>query len=188
MKLTRKGQTKGEVMKGKHRVLIFTGDGKGKTTAAFGMALRASGEGKRTLIVQFIKPYSSVGEVAACCYLPSVEIRQTGLGFVPGVSHPSFTEHRQAAQKGFELALKAMMSDEYDLIILDEVCTAVAKGLLEEDQIKEALLQAHPGVCLVMTGRDATAGLIDLADTVTEMHSVKHGSSEGWKAQKGVEY
>lgn len=175
-------------MKGKSRILIFTGDGKGKTTAAFGMALRASGRGMRTMIVQFIKPYSSVGEIAACCHLPGVEIRQTGLGSVSGPSHPSFSKHRQAAQEGLGLALEALMSDRYDLIILDEVCTAVAKGLLEEDQIKEALRQAHPGVCVVMTGRDATAGLINLADTVTEMRSVKHGFKEGWKAEKGVEY
>jgi cob(I)alamin adenosyltransferase len=175
-------------MRGKNRVLIFTGDGKGKTTAALGMALRASGHGMRTLILQFIKADSSVGEIAACRNLPGVEISQTGLGFVPKPSNPSFLEHRRAAQEGLELALKALTSDQYDLVILDEICTAVAKGLLEEDCIVEAVRQTHPSVCVVMTGRNATEGLIDLADTVTEMRFVKHGFREGRAAEKGVEY
>ncbi len=170
------------------RILLFTGDGKGKTTAALGMALRASGHGMRTLILQFIKANSSVGEIAACRHLPGVEISQTGLGFVPEPSHPSFSEHRRAAQEGLGLAHKALMSGQYDLVVLDEICTAVAKGLLQEDSVVEALRQAHPRACVVLTGRNATKALIDLADTVTEMRFIKHGFREGRAAEKGVEY
>jgi cob(I)alamin adenosyltransferase len=172
----------------KGRILLFTGDGKGKTTAALGMALRASGHGLRTLILQFIKANSSVGEIAACRHLPGVEISQTGLGFVPERSEPSFSEHRRAAQEGLGLALKALTSGRYDLVILDEICTAVSRGLLDEECVVEAVRQAHPQACVVMTGRNATRALIELADTVTEMRSIKHGFMEGRVAEKGVEY
>ena len=175
-------------MKHPGRVLLFTGDGKGKTTAALGMALRASGHGMRTLILQFIKANSSVGEVSACRRLPGVEISQTGLGFVPERSNPSFPEHRRAAEEGLGLALKALTSGQYDLVILDEICTAISRGLIDEVCVIEALRQAHPRTCVVMTGRNATRALIDLADTVTEMRFVKHGFREGRAAEKGVEY
>ena len=175
-------------MKHPARILLFTGDGKGKTTAALGMALRASGHGMRILILQFIKANSSVGEIAACRHLPGVEIGQTGLGFVPKPSHSSFPGHRRAAEEGLELARKALQSGQYDLVILDEICTAVSRGLLEEECVIEAVRQAHPVACVVMTGRNATRALIDLADTVTEMRSIKHGFAEGRAAEKGVEY
>ncbi len=170
------------------RILLFTGNGKGKTTAALGMALRASGHGMQTLILQFIKANSSVGEIAACRHLPNVEISQTGLGFVPEPSNPSFSEHRRAAQEGLGLALKALTSGQYDLVVLDEICTAVSKGLLDEECVMEAVRQAHPRACVVLTGRNATRALIDLADTVTEMRFIKHAFTEGRAAEKGVEY
>ncbi len=170
------------------RILLFTGEGKGKTTAALGMALRASGHGMRTLILQFIKANSSTGEIAGCAYLPGVEIFQTGLGLVPNEKNPRFAEHRRAAQEGLGLAVEAISSRRYDLIILDEICTAVTKGFLEEASVVEAVRQTPPNICMVMTGRNATQGLISLADTVTEMRLIKHGFTEGWAAQKGVEY
>ncbi len=170
------------------RILLFTGDGKGKTTAALGMALRASGHGLRTMILQFVKANSTVGEIAACRHLPGIEISQTGLGFVPEPSHPSFPEHRRAAEKGLELARKALTSGQYDLVILDEICIAVSRGLLDEERVIEAVRQAHPRTCVVMTGRSATRDLIDLADTVTEMRFIKHGLTVGRAAEKGVEY
>lgn len=123
---------KERTMRGKSRVLIFTGDGKGKTTAALGMALRASGHGLRTLILQFIKANASTGELIALQHLPGVEIIQMGRGFTSPAEDPAFSEHRQSAQNALQMALKALQSKRYDLIILDEICTAISKGLLDE--------------------------------------------------------
>ena len=172
----------------KNRILIFTGDGKGKTTAALGMALRASGHGMQTLILQFIKADATVGELTALRYLPGVEAIQMGRGFVPSATDPAFPEHRQAALHGLEKAAEALRSKRYDLIILDEICTAMDKGLITEDQIMELIEESGEVSCIVLTGRGATNRLIAKADTVTEMRSLKHGLREGIAAQKGVEY
>jgi len=172
----------------KHRVLIFTGNGKGKTTAALGMALRASGHGMRTLILQFMKADDAVGELTALRYLPGVEAIQMGRGFVPSAVDPAFLEHRQAAYRALERAAEALRSKKYDLMILDEICTAMDKGLISEAQIMELIEESGQVSCLVLTGRGATKRLIAEADTVTEMRNLKHGLSQGISAQKGVEY
>ena len=172
----------------KSRILIFTGDGKGKTTAALGMALRASGHGLRTLFLQFIKANKAVGELTALKYLPGVEAIQMGRGFVPAVTDLAFPEHHQAARHGLEKAAEALRSKRYDLIILDEICTAMGKGLLTEDQVMDLIEESGGVSCLVLTGRGATKRLIAKADTVTEMRNLKHGLSDGIAAQKGVEY
>jgi cob(I)alamin adenosyltransferase len=171
----------------KTRILIFTGDGKGKTTAALGMALRASGHCMKTLVLQFIKSNQS-GELTAFKSLHGVEIIQTGRGFVPSPTDPAFLKHREAACQGLEMAVEALRSKKYDLMILDEICTAMDKGLVSEDQIIELIKECGEISCLVLTGRGATPRLIDEADTVTEMHNLKHGLSLGIRAQKGVEY
>lgn len=175
-------------MKRKGRILIFTGDGKGKTTAALGMVLRASGHGMRTLIIQFVKADGTVGELTGLRYLPEVEVIQMGRGFVPSPTNPAFLEHRQAACQALERAAKSIRSREYDLMILDEICIAMDKGLISEDQILELIEESGEGSCLVLTGRGATQRLIAVADTVTEMRNLKHGFSQGIAAQKGVEY
>lgn len=175
-------------MKATKRIILFTGDGKGKTTAALGMVLRASGHGMKSLVIQFVKSDADTGELAACRQISGVEIVQAGRGFVPDRTDPLFQEHRQAAEQGMDLAERALLSGGYDLVILDEICIAVWKGLLDEKRIIDAVLKGGPGTCVVMTGRNATAGLTSLADTVTEMRMVKHGFTEGFEAQKGVEY
>ena len=174
-------------MSQKARILIFTGDGKGKTTAALGMAFRASGHGLRTSVIQFIKSDASVGEIVAAAAMATIEIRQTGLGFLPTADDRLFARHRAAAQAGLREAAEVLGSGQFTLVILDEICVAVARGLIEERQVIELLAQATPMTCLVLTGRDATPGLIDLADTVTEMRCLKHGLQTGRVAQKGVE-
>lgn len=174
-------------MSRKPRILIFTGDGKGKTTAALGMAFRASGHGMRSCIVQFIKSDGSVGEVAAAAQSPTIEIHTTGLGFVPPTDDPQLADHRTAAQAGLRKATEAVASGQFSLVILDEIFPAVAHGLIEERQVVELLAQATPETCLVLTGRNATPTLIALADTVTEMLCINHGMSVGHAAQKGVE-
>jgi len=175
-------------MKILQRILLFTGNGKGKTTAALGMALRASGHGMRTAIFQFIKSDPSTGEIAAIGHLPGVEIVQLGRGFVPDRSSPDWEAHRRAAGEGLERARLAMASGDYDLIILDEIAIAVAKGLVNESPVIEAIKATPAKTVVVLTGRGASAGLLELADTVTEMRAVKHGFSAGRPARKGVEY
>jgi cob(I)alamin adenosyltransferase len=152
------------------------------------MALRASGHGLRTLILQFIKANEAVGELTALKHLPGVEAMQMGRGFVPPPTNPAFPEHRQAALNSLEKAAEALRSRKYDLIILDEICTAMDKGLITEDHILELIEASGEVSCLVLTGRGATNRLIAEADTVTEMRNLKHGLRKGITAQKGVEY
>ena len=174
-------------MSQKPRILIFTGDGKGKTTAALGMAFRASGHGLRSSVIQFIKGDASVGEIAAAANSAFIEIHTTGLGFLPPADSPRLVEHRAAAQAGLRKAAEIITGGQFHLVVLDEVCLAVARGLLEERQVVELVARAAPETCLVLTGREATPALIDLADTVTEMRCVKHGMQTGCPAQRGVE-
>jgi cob(I)alamin adenosyltransferase len=169
------------------RILIFTGDGKGKTTAALGMAFRMSGHGLRTCVVQFIKSDTAVGEMAAAAASTNIEIHPTGLGFLPPPDRPQFAEHRAAAQAGLRRSAELLRSGRFALVILDEICLAVARGLVDEAEVAELLGQAPPETCLVLTGREATPGLIALADTVTEMRCLKHGLETGRLAQEGVE-
>jgi cob(I)alamin adenosyltransferase len=176
-------------MNDKPRILIFTGDGKGKTTAAMGMVLRASSHGLRIKVVQFLKSDTGSGEIAALQKLPGVEFVRRGLGFVPKRGDdPRFEEHQHAAREGLELAREAILSDTYDLLVLDEICGAITAGLLEETEVATLLQQAPARLRLALTGRNAPAALIELADTVTEMHCVKHGLQQGRTAQQGVEF
>ncbi len=170
------------------RVLLFTGEGKGKTTAALGMVLRAAGHGQKILVIQFVKHDARTGEIKACSHLPNVKILQVGRGFVPDDSTPDFAAHKEAAEKGLETAAAAMSSGEYRLVVLDEICVAVSKGLLEEDRVLEAVKAAFAETCVVLTGRPLVPGLVSLADTVTEMRSLKHAFEAGCRAQEGVEY
>ena len=170
------------------RILIFTGNGKGKTTAALGMALRASGHGMRVKIIQFIKNDDATGEVNAIRNMQGIELVQSGCGFIPPPSSPAFAGHCEAAEKGLQLAAEAIASATYDLVVLDELCTAVACRLLDEQRVLETVQRAGRDLCVVMTGRGATAAMMELADTVTEMISLKHALEKDMPARKGVEF
>jgi cob(I)alamin adenosyltransferase len=174
------------------RVLLFTGDGKGKTTAALGMVLRAVGHGQAARVIQFIKGDGRTGELAAAKALKGVEILQTGRGFVPAADAAAFSDHVSAAEGGMARAEEALADGQVRLLVLDEVCTAVAKGLVSEERVLALLRRASEArgaeLTVVLTGRGATSGLIARADTVTEMRCVKHGYASGWKAQAGVEF
>ncbi|ABC78668.1 cob(I)yrinic acid a,c-diamide adenosyltransferase [Syntrophus aciditrophicus] len=172
----------------KRRILLFTGEGKGKTTAALGMALRACGHGMRVRIIQFIKADPTTGEAAAVSHLPGVELIQTGLGFVPPESSAEYSRHRQAAERGLLLAEEAVLSDQYDLIVLDEICNAIALHLLTEEKVISVVRQAGSCRTIVLTGRDAPESLLSLADTVTIMTCFKHAMTAGRPSEKGVEY
>jgi cob(I)alamin adenosyltransferase len=169
------------------RVLLFSGDGKGKTTAALGTLLRAGGHGMRGLVIQFVKSDSRTGEIAGLNIL-GADIMQTGRGFIPSPDKPEYEEHRRAARTGMEEAGKAVASGMYDIIVLDEICVAVWKGLVSEEDVLALIAKAPSGICLILTGRGATEALIGAADTVTEMRMVKHGYQAGIPEQKGVEY
>ncbi len=171
----------------RNRTLLFTGTGKGKTTAALGMVLRASGHGLRSLIIQFVKADDSTGEVSALRHLAGTEIVQAGRGFLPAQDAPDFPEHRRAAAEGLRYAADALSSGKWDMIVLDEIAYAVFRELLEESEVIAAVENAAPDTVVVLTGRCASDGLVDVADTVTEMHPLKHGIDTGWTAQKGVE-
>ena len=172
----------------KPRTLIFTGEGKGKTTAAFGMVLRAVGHGQRVLVVQFIKANAATGELLACARLPQVEVVQIGRGFVPPRTHAAYAGHRETAGEALEFAKEAVASGRYNLIVLDEICGAIAHGLIEEDDVIEMLNSAERAACLVLTGRHASERLMAQADTVTEMKCIQHGYTQGITAQEGVEF
>ena len=176
-------------MSSKGMVILYTGDGKGKTTAALGLALRAVGRGLKVLMIQFIKEEGSSGEHFSSARLhPEFELIATGKGFVgmAGDTHP-FEDHKKAAEEGLELARERMLSGEYDVVILDEICNAVNLGLLKLEDVVE-LIDAKPDkVHLVLTGRDANKELIDRADLVTEMRKVKHPFERGRWARIGID-
>jgi len=169
------------------RVLLFTGGGKGKTTAALGTALRAAGHGMRVLVLQFIKQDATTGELAAIESIENIDMIQTGRGFVPAPDHAQFAEHRKAAQAGFARAVEAVRSGKYALVVLDEICVAVQRGLVPEKDVLELLDQLAGETIVVLTGRGATPGLINRADTVSEIRCVKHAYQIGRPAQKGVD-
>ena len=181
------GLAGGGQMSDKARILIFTGDGKGKTTAALGMALRASGHDMRVRIIQFVKNDSTTGEIAAIEKLPNVEVVQMGLGFVPPPEDECFAGHRAAAEAALAHAQEVIASGDYEMVVLDEVCFAVCRGLLNEQKVLEVIKSAPSHVCLALTGSGASEELIAAADTVTEMRNIKHALAAGRSAEKGVE-
>ena len=165
-------------------IIVHTGDGKGKTTAALGLALRAFGAGLRVLILQFIKGRKKSGELAALETL-GVEVRQCGLGFI---TKENFDEQKKSARAAIELAQAEILSGMWDLIILDEINYAVKFGLLDSADILELIKIRPPTLHLVFTGRDALPELIDAADLVTEMKLIKHPFKIGVPAQIGIEF
>lgn len=168
-------------------LLVFTGDGKGKTTAALGMALRAAGHHMRVLVLQFIKGAWHTGEHNAARALPNIEWLTLGKGFT--WRHETADEDRALASYGWAKAMEALTSDRYDLIILDELNVALSHGLLPLATVLEGLRQKSPRCHVVVTGRNAPADLCAMADCVTEMVPVKHHfRDQGIKAQKGVEF
>jgi cob(I)alamin adenosyltransferase len=169
-------------------VIVHTGNGKGKTTAALGLALRAVGQGLKVFMVQFIKGSWKYGELRAPELLPGFEIRPMGRGFVdPGSPEPN-PEDVALARETFAAAREATLSGRYDLVILDEVNYAVSYGLVDAERVLALIREKPPGVHLVLTGRDARPEVMEAADLVTEMREVKHPFRKGVKAQKGIEF
>ena len=171
-------------------IIVHTGDGKGKTTAALGLALRAWGDGLKILILQFIKGSWKYGEIEAIRRLNEIdgriELKRLGKGFQRQTKDKG--EHIEAAQEALREAEKAFESNNYDLIILDEINYAVKFDLISAAAVK-ALLEKRPAnLHVVLTGRDAREEIVELADLVTEMRLVKHPYQKGIRAQKGIEF
>ena len=167
-------------------VQVYTGNGKGKTTAAFGLALRSVGAGKKVFIAQFIKgmPYSEIESVNK--FLPGIIIRQYGLDcFI--VNQPT-EKDINAARYGLSEVSKIIISGEYDLVILDEACIAVHYNLFSVNDLIDILTSRPATVEIVVTGRYASHELIEIADLVTEMKEIKHYYHQGVQARKGIEF
>ena len=168
-------------------LIVFTGNGKGKTTASLGMALRAAGHGMRTLILQFIKGAWTCGEHRALERLEEVTIVPLGTGFT--WKKEDLEQDRELARKGWDRAAEEIREGRYDLIILDEINYVLSYGLLPVEEVLETAGKRPDHLHLVLTGRNAPEELIVRADLVTDMRQIKHPyHDQGIKAQKGVEF
>ena len=166
---------------------IYTGNGKGKTTAALGLALRAAGHGFKTYVAQFLKAQPT-GEIEAAKKLaPLIRIEQFGReGFITVKDGPD-DEDVSRAEAGLARALEAMLSGDYRIVVLDEVNTAVHFKILSEKDVLDFIDRRPAAVELVLTGRYAPASFIERADLVTEMKDIKHYFDKGVKAREGIE-
>ncbi|SFM10534.1 cob(I)yrinic acid a,c-diamide adenosyltransferase [Pelosinus propionicus] len=170
-------------------ILVNTENGKGKTTAALGLGLRAWGQGFKVLIIQFIKGSWKYGELKAAEALGSKFVmRQMGEGFVRNASEDAMAEHRHAAEEALAMARKEFESNQWDMIILDEINYAIKFGVLSLEAVLNLLEDKPSALHLVLTGRDVRPEIVEKADLVTEMKEIKHPYKKGIKAQKGIEF
>ncbi|UCH33827.1 MAG: cob(I)yrinic acid a,c-diamide adenosyltransferase [Armatimonadota bacterium] len=178
-------------------IQVYTGDGKGKSTAAWGQALRAAGRGLRVCVIMFLKGDADLGELHAAQQLaPGITARQFGASREELASRSTgpwwqagYTDDdRRMAREGLDFARAAIDGGEYDLVVLDEANVALSEGLLDTDEVL-ALLRGRPQhVEVILTGRNAPPPVLDAADLVTEMRSVKHPFDSGRPARPGIEY
>jgi cob(I)alamin adenosyltransferase len=170
-------------------VLINTGPGKGKTTAALGTALRAAGNGMRVLVLQFLKGSWHYGELDSIAALgPDFVIKQLGRGFVKVGGAETDPEDLRLVQEAWAEAKAAIFSGEWDLIVLDEINYAIGYNMLSPQEVVDTLRQRPELLHVILTGRNAHPLLVELADTVTEMREVKHAYQRGILAQRGIEF
>lgn len=178
-------------------ILINTGPGKGKTTASLGTCLRAVGNGMRVLILQFLKGSWHYGELDAIEALgkafgapgdPAIVIRQMGRGFVKVGGAETDPEDLRLVEEAWSEAAAAILSGDWDLVVLDEINYAIGYRMLDPEKVAEVLRQKPEMVHVILTGRNAHPTLIELADTVTEMREVKHAYQKGILAQRGIEF
>ena len=167
-------------------VMINTGRGKGKTTAALGMTLRAAGHGRSTLIIQFIKSGQGYGEIKGLSYLPGVELRATGLGLIG--DDDDLTPHREAARRGWDMAVAEVTKGDWDMVVLDEINVAMKRGFVSPEEVAALIKAKPPRMHLVLTGRSCPPEIQELADMVTVMEPKRHHAKAGVEAQEGVEF
>jgi cob(I)alamin adenosyltransferase len=170
-------------------ILINTGSGKGKTTAALGTALRAVGNGMRVLMLQFLKGSWHYGELDAVApFGQNFVLRQMGRGFVKVGGADTDPEDIRLVEAAWAEAREAILSGEWDLVVLDEINYAIGYGMLSPESVAETLRARPAMVNVILTGRNAHPLLVELADTVTEMREVKHAYQKGILAQRGIEF
>jgi cob(I)alamin adenosyltransferase len=170
-------------------ILINTGPGKGKTTAAMGTALRAVGNGMRVLMLQFLKGSWHYGELDAVkAFGDNFVMKQLGRGFVKVGGAETDPEDIRMVEAAWDEARKAILSGDWDMVVLDEINYAIGYGMLDPAKVVETLTQRPEMVHVILTGRNAHPDLVAIADTVTEMRQVKHAYENGILAQRGIEY
>lgn len=171
-------------------IIIHTGPGKGKTTAALGLGFRAVGQGLKVLMVQFIKGSWHYGELDAARALGEdrFKILPMGRGFVKVGAEKPDPEDIRLVEQAWQYGSEKIRSGEYDLVILDEINYAISYKMLDPERVLEALKQKPERVHVVLTGRNAHPRLVELADLVTEMREIKHPYQKGISAQRGIEY
>ncbi len=170
-------------------IIVNTGPGKGKTTAAMGTGLRAVGQGMRVLMLQFLKGSWHYGELDAVKALDGKFImKQMGRGFVKVGGAETDPEDIRMVDQAWSEAETAILSGEWDLVILDEINYAISYGMLDSAKVVETLKKKPEMVHVILTGRNAHPTIVELADTVTEMREVKHAYEKGVMAQRGIEY
>jgi len=172
----------------KGKIHVYTGDGKGKTTAALGLALRAVGAGKKVAIIQFMKKPNYSEHKAIKKYKLPIEIESFGIGYykILGDKHTQ-EQHQKASQKALKRAEEIIKKNKYDLIILDEINIAIGFGLIDLDDVI-TILNTRQKAEIVLTGRRAHPKLKNIADLVTEMKKSKHYFDKGIKAREGIEF
>jgi cob(I)alamin adenosyltransferase len=171
-------------------ILVMTGEGKGKSTAALGIALRSAGYDMKVCIIEFMKGNMYSGEIDGIKKLaPHVELHITGKGFYRATDGPEhYREHRANAQDAITLAKEKMHSGNYDILILDEINNAVTLKLVDLHQVLELIDSKPSHMHLILTGRDAHPEIVKKAQTVTEMKNIKHAYQQGIESQKGIDY
>jgi cob(I)alamin adenosyltransferase len=170
-------------------IIVNTGPGKGKTTAAMGTALRAVGQGMRVLMLQFLKGSWHYGELDAVkAFGNNFLMRQMGRGFVKVGTEKPDPEDVRMVEEAWSEAERAILSAEWDLVILDEINYAISYGMLDPGKVADSLKNKPDLVHVILTGRNAHPKIVELADTVTEMRQVKHAYEKGVMAQRGIEY
>jgi cob(I)alamin adenosyltransferase len=177
-----------EIRKG--LIIVHTGPGKGKTTAALGTALRAVGQGLKVLMVQFLKGSWHYGELDAAQMLGEdrFKILPMGRGFVKVGTEKPDPEDVRLVEEAWKFAAEQIASGEYDVVILDEINYAISYKMLDPALVAEALRRKPEMLHVILTGRNAHPSLVELADLVTEMREVKHPYQKGVAAQRGIEY
>jgi cob(I)alamin adenosyltransferase len=170
-------------------VLINTGPGKGKTTAAMGTALRAVGNGMRVLMLQFLKGSWHYGELDAVkAFGDNFVLKQMGRGFVKIGGAETDPEDVRMVEAAWNEAREAILSGAWDMVVLDEINYAIGYGMLDPAKVADTLKARPEMVHVILTGRNAHPSLVEIADTVTEMRQVKHAYEGGVLAQRGIEY
>ena len=171
-------------------VIVYTGNGKGKTTAALGMALRAIGYDHKVCMLQFIKGSWHYGEMDSSKKLePNFELIAIGKGFVGILDDNSpREEHEKYAAEALKICREKIFSEKYNVVILDEVNYAINLGLIDVQEIIKIIKEKPASLDLVLTGRDAKKEIIELSDLVTEMKEIKHPFKSGIKAKKGIDF